>query len=351
MQIHPRRDAGSIQTVSSIVPPPKNPPQPAEAPSPQPSAESWLTPFIPRRGLSNGHLQTIVGNFLPRPRLRSAYHLQKPVEVDPADGSRVLCHCHWQPEPVRAARLTVVLVHGLEGSSDSRYISGIAARAWAAGMNVVRMNMRNCGGYRCLTPTLYHSGRSADVGAVVRHFTAPLRPSARRARRLLHGRQSRAQTRRRMGRARAACGRRHRLPGHRSGSSAPTRFTSPPIASTNGTFFARSDAALPSQGRALPCRLSAPPDSARSAPSASSTRRSSRRYCGFSRCRRLLLPRRRAPASSIASPYPRSFSCAEDDPFIRLSPRNAGQHSRQSRTSPSSRSPTAATAPSSAGDR
>ena len=58
----------------------------------------------------------------------------------------MLCHCHWQPEPVRAARLTAVLVHGLEGSSDSRYMQGIAARAWAAGMNVVRMNMRNCGG-------------------------------------------------------------------------------------------------------------------------------------------------------------------------------------------------------------
>jgi predicted alpha/beta-fold hydrolase len=43
-------------------------------------------------------------------------------------------------------RLTLVLVHGLEGSSDSRYIQGIAARAWEAGCNVVRMNMRNCGG-------------------------------------------------------------------------------------------------------------------------------------------------------------------------------------------------------------
>ena len=131
----------------------------------------WLTPFVPRRGLANGHLQTIVGNFMPRP----AFHLptvEETVVVDSADGSRVLCHCHWQPEPVRPSRLTAVLVHGLEGSSDSRYIRGIAARGWAAGFNIVRMNMRNCGGSDALTPTLYHSGRSADVGAVVRHFTA-----------------------------------------------------------------------------------------------------------------------------------------------------------------------------------
>jgi predicted alpha/beta-fold hydrolase len=82
----------------------------------------------------------------------------------------VLCHCHWQPEPERAARLTLILVHGLEGSSDSRYIQGVSARAWSAGFNVVRMNMRNCGDTDALTPTLYHSGLSSDVGAVVTHF-------------------------------------------------------------------------------------------------------------------------------------------------------------------------------------
>jgi predicted alpha/beta-fold hydrolase len=129
----------------------------------------WLTAFIPRRSLANAHLQTIVGNFLPRPAFRLASQAET-VEVDPADGSRVLCHCHWQAEPDRATRLTVVLVHGLEGSSESRYILGIAARAWRAGCNIVRMNMRTCGGTETLTPTLYHSGLSGDVGAVVRHY-------------------------------------------------------------------------------------------------------------------------------------------------------------------------------------
>jgi uncharacterized protein len=134
------------------------------------SPTAWLNSFAPHRWLTNGHLQTIVGNFLPRPALDIPTDVAT-VEVDPADSSRVLCCCHWQPETVRSARLTLVLVHGLEGSSDSRYIQGITSRAWAAGMNVVRMNMRNCGGSEELTPTLYHSGRSADVGAVVRHFT------------------------------------------------------------------------------------------------------------------------------------------------------------------------------------
>jgi len=129
----------------------------------------WFAPFEPCRGLSNAHLQTIAGNYLPRPTFRLA-SVSETVEVDPADGSRVLCHCHWQAEPERAKRLTVVLVHGLEGSSDSRYIQGITTRAWDVGWNVVRMNMRTCGGTETLTPTLYHSGLSGDVGVVVRHY-------------------------------------------------------------------------------------------------------------------------------------------------------------------------------------
>jgi predicted alpha/beta-fold hydrolase len=127
----------------------------------------WFSPFEPMRGLTNGHLQTIIGNFLPRPAFRLS-SVAEAVEVDPTDGSRVLCHCHWQSEPAR--RLTVVLVHGLEGSSNSQYIQGIAARVWRAGCNVIRMNMRNCGGTDTLTPTLYHSGLSGDVGVVVRHY-------------------------------------------------------------------------------------------------------------------------------------------------------------------------------------
>jgi predicted alpha/beta-fold hydrolase len=139
--------------------------------SPATTQPAWLTCFEPRRGLANGHLQTIVGNFLPRPAFPHPA-VAESVQVDPADGSRVLCQCHWQPQPQRASALTVVLVHGLEGSSDSHYMQGIAARAWAAGFNVVRMNMRNCGDTEALTPTLYHSGLSSDVAAVVTHFTA-----------------------------------------------------------------------------------------------------------------------------------------------------------------------------------
>jgi predicted alpha/beta-fold hydrolase len=47
---------------------------------------------------------------------------------------------------------------------------GIAAKGMAAGMNVVRMNQRNCGGTDALSPTLYHSGRSQDIAAVAKNL-------------------------------------------------------------------------------------------------------------------------------------------------------------------------------------
>jgi predicted alpha/beta-fold hydrolase len=76
----------------------------------------------------------------------------------------VRCDCHWQSG--RQNALTILIVHGLEGSSESGYMLGIAEKGLAAGMNVVRMNQRNCGGTDGLSPTLYHSGRSHDVGEV-----------------------------------------------------------------------------------------------------------------------------------------------------------------------------------------
>jgi predicted alpha/beta-fold hydrolase len=133
------------------------------------------TPFHPHRWLSNGHVQTIAGNFLPRGSTLPGPAAEL-VEVEPATSnqisSQVLCHCHWQPEPVRADRLTVILLHGLEGSSDSQYVVGNANKMWRAGFNVVRMNMRNCGGTEALSPTLYHSGLSGDVRAVLSTLAA-----------------------------------------------------------------------------------------------------------------------------------------------------------------------------------
>ena len=143
--------------------------------SPSSVTSTWFIPFIPRRllgiSVSQPDVQTLLANFLPR-------HIHLPpaesllVEVDTATQSSVLCDCHWQPEPVRAERMTLLVLHGLEGSSQSQYMLGNADKAWRAGWNVIRMNMRNCGGTEKLSPTLYHSGLSGDVAAVAEYFVA-----------------------------------------------------------------------------------------------------------------------------------------------------------------------------------
>jgi uncharacterized protein len=90
------------------------------------------------------------------------------IEVEP--GVKVLCHCHWQTD--RQNALTLIVVHGLEGSSESQYMLGVTQKALAAGMNVIRYNQRNCGGTDAFAPVLYHSGLSNDVAAVAREIIA-----------------------------------------------------------------------------------------------------------------------------------------------------------------------------------
>ena len=109
---------------------------------------------------------TIAAAFWPRrfPRLSAS----SPRFFQTEPGTQVRGECHWQERP--REHPTLVLLHGLEGSSDSGYMLGTAEKACVAGFNVVRLNQRNCGGTEHLTPTLYHSGLSCDIRAVVREL-------------------------------------------------------------------------------------------------------------------------------------------------------------------------------------
>ncbi|HVT46156.1 MAG TPA: alpha/beta fold hydrolase [Vicinamibacterales bacterium] len=125
-------------------------------------------PFRPRRGLSNGHVMTLVAwarrrDFpeLPAPEARL---------FDVAPDTRVLAHCYWQAD--RAAAPTLLGLHGLEGSSSVHYMRGLADKAWRRGWNAVLLNQRNCGGTEHLSPGLYHSGLTDDPRAVIRALAA-----------------------------------------------------------------------------------------------------------------------------------------------------------------------------------
>jgi uncharacterized protein len=123
--------------------------------------------FVPKRRLTSGHFMTLYAWGRPRrfpglpPPLRRYFDVA-PGEPDPA---RVLAHCYWQAD-VRTAP-TILVLHGLEGSSSAHYMQGLADKGWAAGFNVVLLNQRNCGGTEHLSSSLYHSGLTNDPRRVL----------------------------------------------------------------------------------------------------------------------------------------------------------------------------------------
>lgn len=122
--------------------------------------------YIPLPRWAGGHKMTVYAwarrrAFTMLPAAEARY-------FDVAPEARVLAHCNWQPD--RQAHATLLLLHGLEGSSEAHYMRGLAEKAWARGFNVVRLNQRNCGGTEHLSRGLYHSGLTADPLFVLREL-------------------------------------------------------------------------------------------------------------------------------------------------------------------------------------
>ena len=124
--------------------------------------------FEPHALLRNGHAMTIAAALVPR-RFELPPAEDRLFQVD--QESRILGRCHWQPGKRRDSPVIVIL-HGLEGSSESNYVWGIAEKAFRRGFHAVRLNQRNCGGTEALTPTLYNSGMSGDYRAVLEELSS-----------------------------------------------------------------------------------------------------------------------------------------------------------------------------------
>ncbi len=88
-------------------------------------------------------------------------------QITPETG--ILTKCQWQPHAY--SKPTVLLIHGLEGCTESHYMIGLAQKIWDKGWNCIRINQRNCGGSEHLTPTLYHNGLSQDYQNIIQEIT------------------------------------------------------------------------------------------------------------------------------------------------------------------------------------
>ena len=123
--------------------------------------------FRPPLALRNAHVMTLVPRYWPRDTSLIGLPQEGRLFAVTPD-TQLFGWCHWQN--TRTSCPTVILVHGLEGCSESHYMRGIAAKVYAEGFNVIRMNQRTCGGTEHLTPTLYNSGLSGDYRAIIREL-------------------------------------------------------------------------------------------------------------------------------------------------------------------------------------
>lgn len=111
--------------------------------------------FQPPWYLKNPHLQTLLASVgRKRPK-----HIWQRERVELPDGD--FLDLDWGPRFANAP--TVMILHGLEGSSDSKYVLGLGAAIEAREWNAVVMNFRGCSGEINRKPYSYCAGCTDDI--------------------------------------------------------------------------------------------------------------------------------------------------------------------------------------------
>lgn len=124
-----------------------------------------MQPFQPL--FRNSHAATIAGNFWPRDLDLQRFPVQARFFRTEPD-VQVLVHSQ---RPLIPTKAELILIHGLEGSSQAGYACSLAQTALEAGFGVHRFNMRSCGGTEAVSgKTLYHSGQTGDLLSVARQL-------------------------------------------------------------------------------------------------------------------------------------------------------------------------------------
>jgi predicted alpha/beta-fold hydrolase len=74
----------------------------------------------------------------------------------------------FEHQPPESPVGQIILLHGLEGSSDAGYFASFSQSALQLGYGVHRLNMRSCGGTEHMSETMYHSGLTSDTLQILR---------------------------------------------------------------------------------------------------------------------------------------------------------------------------------------
>jgi len=122
-----------------------------------------MNAYRPPFWLPEGHSQTIVAALHPPPRVALVRE-----RWDTPDGDFIDVDWAGRSDAAR----TLVLFHGLEGSSDSHYARDFAAQAIERGWRVALPHFRGCSGEPNRLPRAYHSGDSAEIDWILRRVAA-----------------------------------------------------------------------------------------------------------------------------------------------------------------------------------
>jgi len=118
---------------------------------------SNFTPFFP---FKNGHFNTIYRSVFTH---ETCKYLRKRIFT-------------WDKDFIDldfsfvGSRTLILLIHGLEGSSQSKYIVSTTKHLNTKGLDTVCFNLRGCSGEDNLLLGTYHSGKTEDVDYVIHHL-------------------------------------------------------------------------------------------------------------------------------------------------------------------------------------
>ena len=120
--------------------------------------------FQPAFGLRNSHVQTIAGSLSFGSRAIPDA-VQRRLTF--ADGDVAIVHDN-KPAGWNRGDHVALLMHGMAGCHQSRYMVGTSARLLAKGVRVFRLDHRGSGAGKLLSRRPYHAGRIRDVEAAIR---------------------------------------------------------------------------------------------------------------------------------------------------------------------------------------
>lgn len=122
-------------------------------------------PFRPAPWLPDPHLQTLAGRVLRSPK--GVRYRRERWETEDGDFLDLdFVRPAASPEG-RGDGPLVLLLHGLEGCSESGYVMETARRLRAVGLEAVALNFRSRSGEPNRLRRFYHSGETGDLAAVV----------------------------------------------------------------------------------------------------------------------------------------------------------------------------------------